>query len=541
MSIIRPPAVTKMPPKEKQAFAWHNRELAKANFEIAEAPKTDYLVLGLFCEPEVQEAIMDWLPAHNFVERSSLYLDRKTIYAHGQGVGRIMGGQTRESRYGKKLVVHFTGKWFRDPETGRGAGMDERQAVKFIRLWANFLVKKGIAPANWLKFISIDRWDCCLELKTDLSVWDAAERITLPDRWNVRQGEWSETGHTVYAGRSKSPKANRGKYSHMAIYREFDRPDRLRVEVRVVKVRHCNPDDSYGQDEAAQLACRLLDCFSPEPLRVGQEHGCVKPLDFQMEAVPEEIQRVPHSGHAPKTLRRMTRCGMTMLVRSLRSQLVSTILASPSIMSTIDIGAYGLRDPDARDYLTDGQRLSYDYSPDEFDDVGPEQLAPFDHGATLREISQAVALNLDEVYETIAVLYDYVKIKFPDALPYHEERRNHIANTAITQPSRDRRCADPAEDFASELLCVPCSSTVRRPAGEWAQCKVPPLHLFQGVIEAEEHYIQRYLRPYDHEPLRSTKRWQAMSSGHTLTFFRPGEPGTMVEGEMIEMGSIDLK
>ena len=542
MPIIRPPELTKLTPKEKAKFAWHNRDVATTNFEIAVAPETDYLVIGVYGDPEVIEQVWSWCQGHTFIERSTLYLERKTLYAHGAPVGRVKASQARETRYGKKLVFHFTGSWFRAADTGRGAGLNERAALKFIRLWANHLVKEGIAPPSWIKFFSIDRWDCCLELKTDLPIWDIAERITLPDRWNFRQGEWSSTGHTVYAGRTKSPKANRGRYNHLAVYREFDRPDRVRVEVRCVKIRHCDPDESLGQENAAVLAHQILDCFSPVPLEIGDRPGAVKPLDFEMEAVPEEITRVPYSGHAPATLRRMIRCGMTMLQRSVRSTVVATILASPVIMETIDIAEYGLPHPDEREYPDDHGNLSYDpVSPGALDDALVQDTRPFDHGASLRELSQAQVLNLDECYETIAVLYDYIKVKYPDALPYHEERRDHVRAVTLTQPSRERRCASPEDDFASELLCVPCSSAVTRPAGEWVS-ESPVMHAFHHfstVIESDEHYVKRYLQPYDHEPLRSTKRWQAVSHGELLTFFRPGERGSLDEGKMLEAGSVE--
>ena len=576
-----------------------NREWTNDNFELIESPRTDYLVLGLFADEDTHAHICTWLAAHSFYESSHMYIERGNIHVHGKCVGKIGNSRSNVSRYGKKIACHFRGEWFRSVEEGEGAGLLEADALRLLRLFSNHLVKQGVAPSGWLRFISIDRWDCTLEVKTDRSIYDIIEKITLPPAWAGREGSWGEGGDTVYIGTTKSPKSTRGSNPHLCVYRKLERPDRVRFEMRIPKIRNVDPKNSFGQEAAAQLVANVLDSFSPRQLRVVEqrEKYGVHALDFGVEAIPQEFYQRPYSGHAPKTLRRMARQGLTVLTRSLRSSVTASLIATAGVFAPVSMtDAYeNLPSATARDRITPSE-LSYDFAPrealvelqteepcevftapsewvapfsytssprlqveapapqlpDHPDCLDPERwcdetqltpadFAPYAYGATIQELSDDIALNLDELYELHAALWDYQKIKHPDAKPYWEAFKDHVGDrfgSSSTFPPvpasvRQSRCANvPRDEDDRRRLAVCGEGSIVHDDARELYCESAPISLLRSIAESDMYYVKRYLTPFDHEALRTSRRWQALTGVTGITMYRPERYHDVAQGEL---------
>lgn len=206
-----------------------------------------------------------------------------------------------------------------------------------LEQWRAELEASAVARVSWddltewpIKLTVIERvdWSCEARIAPGVRPRDL-EDVLLPHGYGWAEGRTSRDGQTIYASRSKHPLARRGEMPLITAYREVERPDVLRVEVRVPRVTYHDPRRAYGVQRAADLARDLIAAVVPWPVRVEQS-GRVSgdPLDLAVPAlhlgdlpcveVDQDQPAVsvrPFTGHPTKTRRRLLRQGLTLLTR----------------------------------------------------------------------------------------------------------------------------------------------------------------------------------------------------------------------------------
>ncbi len=513
-----------------RGFIEMNREvLLSEGAKIYTPPRTDYLVIGVCLDPELYDALLEWLPAHTFHWSTRFYVSRGTIYSDQMPVGKITGSRAGTTRYGKKITFHFTGKFFRKPSgvpgDDGGAGRDEALALDLVEQFAKFLVKKEVLPSGWLKFRTIDRWDVCQELVFERNVKPShfKSKLTLPYGLHFSAMNESLTGQSLYASTSAQPLAKRGDFPLLAFYQNADKPDRIRVEVRMPKVRNVDPEKSFGQEHAARYVAGVLDALSPCPVEMLKrwedplkphpqgEKITVKPITFKQVA-PEEYARVPYGGHPAKTLRRMMRQGLTVISRATTAFVTASLLSGCEFDDKYldnyaesetfhEMCRQAQAGPGMVRHATDDGELSYDL-------IGAplpgSEARPLDSGYPVEALRNKVPLNIDEVEEVMLALETYRLRCLPDTEPFWETRRAELASLNLPP---DVRLMDPAHE----------------------------MEILRNVYDSEG-WMQRYLDPTSHEPLNCDRRWTACATDKEIQYWNPehrtpgkGKPDLKIE------------
>lgn len=483
-------------------------------------PRTDYLVLGICMNDDLYEKFLTKINGMDWHLSTRLYISRGTIYCDGAPAGRVAGSRAPSTTWGKKCVFHFTGSWFRHParrdgEKG-GSGLGESEALDFIeQLAKHFALRVDGFNGDWVNFRTIDRWDVVMELNLKdghrKSAWAPdvvrkMEALTLP--FGQRFGDFrdSETGQTLYASTSSNPTKTRGDLPLTCIYQEAGTPDRLRVEVRVPKVRNVNERKSFGQNHAAEYVAKVLNAYSPVPVRAAAECGQQSIFDGSLESPrldfkkvkPEEYRRRPYGGHPSKTLRRLARQGMTILRRSTTAFITASLLSSPAMAGDalnkdLDVGRGYHRLPD----------VDAPVQSEVHGDIRPDEARPFDHGFAIDDICDHRPLNLDELEELQIALELYRRRFLPDTKPFWVNRWGELQQAVVPPDPR-------VTEDESEWVVV-----------EESQLDGKTQQVVRRVVEAEEEWIQRYLDPTTHEPLNTSERWLITADEDLLTFWPP--------------------
>ncbi|MAR57318.1 MAG: hypothetical protein CMM93_09120 [Rickettsiales bacterium] len=491
-------------------------------------PSTDWLTMGACFDPQYYEDVLTWLSARTFWFSDRIYIERGNIYVDGQKCGRVGGSRAGATRYGKKLEFAFTGKWFRthDAPTKKGAGMNESEAFDLMTQFLKHLaVSENLVPRDFVKFHTIDRWDVVMELALDPEqcarhadkAWaperlrDMKDEILPPHGMAYRNFHDSETGQSVYLGVSKQPLKHRGDYPHLNIYQDAGE-NTMRVELRIPKVRNVDPDKSFGQESAAAFAASVLGAFSPVELVVEPEDLAELPryqrddlqlsprLDFG-KVKPEEYARKPYGGAAPKQLRQRFRQGMTVLRRAAAAFTTASVLSSAAMA-----GDAFCHEIQAGPGIVRDVRCA---APTSFDVAGaplkPEERAPFDHGISIKELTEFRAVNLDELYALQLSIELFRRRFLPASDPFWVACRGDMDRNVIPP--------DPAAPDTTDRTYEPVPGSA---LDHHTQFEV------RRVVESDEDWIKRYLEPTIHEPLATRERWLVKADREELAYYPPG-------------------
>jgi len=444
------------------------------------APALDYMVLGVCLDPLEHKAISE-IMADVDLEWTSETLGRLRLasgklFLDGRAIGHVRRSRASMTRYGRKLMLHLTGVAWRTLEQD-GARLNPSLVYPLHRaVWDRLAQAAGLDELH-VRYTTIDRVDYAVELDVAPGVTPLAWLdLVLPAGYAWRTIVTTpgalkgieDTGTTLYASRSKKALANRGDYPLLRVY-QVD-PGRIRVELEIPKIRTTTDSKSLGRRPAAELAAQLLSGCLPwdvpvvdhlQPGEVG-----VRVLDLDTVSALEVLQRRPFGGHPPKTLRRLTRQGVTLIQRAVGATLLASALATESLAA-----APGSPAPEL-----DGADLRVSY------------LEETDRGYTAAEVHDQAPLEEQDIDQVIALLTHYREVYIP--------RHKSLGGTPVEVPE----CAEHEGRAQGSKLYVSgkCDKSYRTCVGG-------------APIEARQpreagyswEWLPRYLEPERHEPLSS--------------------------------------
>lgn len=434
--------------------------------EIVVPPSIDYLVLGTCFQGAERRAVLESLK-HATYQHHRFELSGGSIFCDGLQVGRVMGSNAPTTRYGDKVVWHFSGEWFRKD----GAGLSPGDAMQLLQALGARLIEDKILVDHW-NFVSIDRLDYVTEVKVAPGVTpDDWLSVGLTNDWKWQQGEWSidelgNVGRTVYGAKCTVPKAKRSQYSHLCVYQNPGE-DTVRCEVRIPRVRAV--DGSGSIEGAAELAAKMLleatghKIQSAGELRQHEGWHTVPVLDFEGRLLPEEWSRKPAKTHPEKTMKRLGKQARTLFRRvsgmntraAMQHQLgiVATAATIGATSFTVDVQA---ADPPTAEQLQITQQT-----------LAPGVVsAPVFEEEMLDEIEQDLARYRDMFYgsKTIA-----------------ERRYSHVVQRVLSY-------------YLDDELCQEINHKIRH-----GMRTAPPLEL----AALDDVWLDRYIGRVDHEVLPS--------------------------------------
>lgn len=398
------------------------------------------------------------------------------IYLDGRAIGHLRRSRAPMTRYGRKLTLHLTGTAWRTGEQG-GASLDPGLVYPIYRaIWERIASAAALDELR-VRYTSIDRIDYAVELEVDRGVTP----LDWLDLMLPRDHAWSQivttkkalrgvddTGTTVYASRSKSPLKYRGQYPLLRVYQVT--PGTIRVELEIPNVRSTDPARSVGRADAAAMAADLLSACTPwdipvvDPVEALSVQG-VRVLDLERASALEVLERRPFSGAPAKTLRRLTRQGVTLIKRALGATMLSGVLAAEAWAA-----APGELPPEL-----------------EGADLAVAPLGQRDRGYTASEIGDQVPLDIEDIEEVIALLRHYQAVYKP--------RHKSLGGTPVEPPA--------CEEHEGAAMGSRLYHQTKCPK-QYATCVGAPALYVERPRPAADYdhtWLPRYLQPVRHEPL----------------------------------------
>jgi hypothetical protein len=298
-------------------------------------PSFDYLTMGLCYDPELHPMVQQFVYGdHRFgrftFRKQSIRFDDTTI-------GAIKFSNGISTRYGRKVLIHFTGDFFRK---GLPLGL-----INGLRNEFEDAVYQRFAEMDspqWVRMTTVERLDLAMELNKkeypilgrSLQPFEVLELFYgLPGGMGWREGTFSGDGQTAYASESSKAMKNRGKKPLLRFYSKVE-DDTFRVEVEFPQPQTAEVNTI---EECTRKAADLFSFFLPgvsfelghpmDPERTEQGAWRVPVWDTSLNARPDDFSRLPFGGHAPRELARLTAQGSTVLKNSLISQMTCRLLA----------------------------------------------------------------------------------------------------------------------------------------------------------------------------------------------------------------------
>lgn len=339
---------------------------------VYHVPRFDYLRLGMGYDPDIHPLIKSVLRDKEGFSLGRYELRGNVLRFDGAVVGGIALSKGVSNRFGRKLLLIFSGSWFR-------VGLSCSDAWGFMNLFEDWVSQMfvEIGGASWNKFPTIERIDIAMEIykRSLLQTADVVKDLShahkfLPGAWKFRNYNGSEDGLTHYIGQYKDPLKKRNERSMMRVYGyhpsdatlEQDHPSietavereekTLRFEYEAPKLRNADGTDKVDDAliEAAKLFNSLLPYrFIAEPELDGHDwkhaadlipgectdHVMVIPRntfviprpDFGDAVRPEMHNRIPFAGHPAHEQKRQRSQGSTILCRQLNREIKCELLA----------------------------------------------------------------------------------------------------------------------------------------------------------------------------------------------------------------------
>lgn len=305
---------------------------------ITAGVELDYLALGICFDPALYDRVKAMM-ARSEVHLGRLWLSRGKLYFDGKTVGRVMASRAPTTKYGRKLVFHFAGSWFR-------AGLGASDALELVRRSELTFAESGLLgddlrdSLSWINFTSIDRVDYVLECLAGEATPETLSGRGLAHGWALSEVHSSATGTSIYGGPSLVPSASRGSQPLVNVYAWTDpqRPElgpTIRTEVRIPNVRTTSGKGSIlGAALLARDQIEAVTGYKVEVIEPGESaKGLGLPLeviDFDKKWLPDHVFNVPYSGHSTATLRRLARQGMTIIERTCSSAVLAALIPQES-------------------------------------------------------------------------------------------------------------------------------------------------------------------------------------------------------------------
>lgn len=331
---------------------------------VSHAPKLDYLTLGLSYDPALHEA-MKWVVRHTFKLGRFVYRDRKMLW-DGLQVGAINFSKGNSNRFGRKLLLDYTGGWFR-------AGFTEADAWHIRNEFEDWVFRyvEEVERNDWVTFTSIERVDWAFEvLKPSLEVTPQmvvdCKEVSLPGSFNWVEFSGSAEGLTHYAAGQRKGIANRRQKPLFRCYgyhpkgnprtmEEAEHEARtLRFEAEWPCLRMA--DGTTNIEGASRETAKLFEALTPyrfiseydlpehwvyegklaplDVFRVPKNTYIIPKLDFGGLVRPEEWARRPYAGHPSFEIVRQRAQGFTLLEKTIELEITAELATLLDINSS---------------------------------------------------------------------------------------------------------------------------------------------------------------------------------------------------------------
>lgn len=408
--------------------------------EIVKPPALDYLILGMCVSIEDYAPVVEALDSLRFQHHRFVFKNR-SLWRDGVKVGwvRLSNGV---SRYGRKLLFHFTGEWFR-------GGCDESLAWFFRNKLEEsiFALSDYIEHPDWVLFTEVCRLDLALEVKkahrlltpTHLRV----DGPTLPAGIEWREHVSSHTGITDYASKAHDALANRAKKPLLRLYSEHDvepnstrwtHGDTMRIELEFPAVQRVDGTDKL--QEYVALAAQVFQTLTPwefissEDLRPHHREAVefgqlvvVPAPNWEETKRPEDFTAEPWTGHPAREVERLFRCGTSITYTALGTMLMVALMQ--------DIGASGgMFDPDEVQ-----PSFSFHESMTEREKKEVLELLPAP-GYTVEDLAQIRPPDLAELDKLELMIFATRRYFYPDSVPAVIDRNKRSTVDWVDKPSK---------------------------------------------------------------------------------------------------------
>lgn len=289
--------------------------------------KYDYITIGIAYHPQYHDDVKKQL-TEKVIGHKRMAIGR-SINCDGIKVGQVTFSKGISSIYGRRMLFHFSGEYFRSMWHFKPS-----DALSCVHKWIDKVVDDLGLPPDFYFGIEVHRLDYAIELVPNIFVdpWHVCKHLNLPGRMEWRDFIRSESGMTVYGGAAHKPQKNRSKTPLVRCYQYDDK--NLRIEVEIPKV-HRLDGACFGFEEAAKYAARIFEAMLPWPVQAScdNEYGKdsdsiyeVPVVDLKTEARPQEWLKRPYHGHTSSEHIRQRKMGLSLLRNNMRNAICADLL-----------------------------------------------------------------------------------------------------------------------------------------------------------------------------------------------------------------------